>query len=633
LATKNDQVRRIWIENVPNGEYALDIVLKTENMIRAVDLNEIAQEASQTVIETGKKLEAFKTKSSENINEALQSAQDLKSSVEKRYQESIHLILETKENFEKKVKNVTDSVKGTVDKGTSVVTETTKKVQDGYHQAGDAVRSIVLGQTKNLDNTKHEISDVVTKKLESNGPEHGNFETKPADVHANDAELKTSQLLTPEVGFELSKEDFETSSIPQESSAEKHSHSEIETRVIVPSDSERSTDSAPELAFQSQYVDEVALPQQRNLSLGKPIIPVLMAEMNDLSTKLMSFSQQQGVQLQKELISIAQHLSGLTEFLEFLQAEEISLLAVSLNEQAEKFQKELKDLKSNTDQQISDTQARITNSFGLQIAEERMKLQKEHQQELVSRLQEQSELFQKALEGALKEQSEQLEAFWGSEVKKRLDSERKGRLARLDHLALKLKYLERMSLNGSDYVRRSTQIHSLQAVIKSLKLKLCQSKTPNIKSELTALLSLGKEDPLVVTVLNSFGPNDLTDFMSLDELHFQFEKMKPVLFRNQLLPNEAGPLSYITSRMLSYFMLPKKGLVPGNDTLSILSRAEYHLEHEDLSQAVLEMNKLKGWTRLLADDWLKYSRIHLTVLQAMQVIETRLNLQSLGYIQ
>jgi mitofilin len=677
VATKNETVRKLWVENVPNGVEILEIVTKSEQWILSVDVNELTQKASKTVQETGDRLEKVKQRSTEQYESLSKNVAELKSTVETGFDRTMQGIHDTTRVVTNTVDTVTSTVKENVNKGTEVVMSTAKNVQDGYHRAEETVRSIyttvedqidnvksmVTGEPKKVKNIKIEpkkvedvketriasnISvapaqkDVVQKEIEvSNNTDKGMEGNEQPVGKADDVVISVPVAMDTEPAKLAMEETVKQEDVKKEETKEEIIVLEpvVESvpvdSVTLPSDEALLSALIQEpmdIPVESKVIEKV-IPKKVGLPSDQPMIPALMSAMMDLSLKLMNLAQQEGTINQKELIDSAQHLAGLAEFLEYLKAEEISMLALALNDQAEGFQRELLDCKAEAEQQISDTQARLTNSFANQIAEEKMKVQKENEELLVIKLQEQSSKFQNALENALKEQSEHLEKFWSTEVKRRVDSERKGRLARLDHLALKLKHLEKIALDANDYVYRSSQIHDLHIALKALKLKLEQRGFINIKAELLKLKVVGKEDPLVATVLKSINPSDVQRLPSIDELHAQFDRLKPILERNQLVPNEAGPLSYLASQLLSYLMLPKRGMVPGTDTLSILSRVEYHLEHKNITDAVLEMNQLKGWCRLLADDWLNSSRLYLTVAQAVEIVETRIGLTSCGYLQ
>jgi mitofilin len=673
VATKNETVRKLWIENVPKGVEILEFVTKSEQWVSSVDVNELSQKASKTVQEAGDRLDKVKQLSTEKYENLSKSVGEFKSSVETGFDQTMQGVHDTTRVVTTTVDTVTSTVKEKVAKGTEVVVNAAKKVQDGYQRAEETVKSVYHTVEDKIDSVKSMVTGEPKKakpvKAEPKKVEFVKEAPVVAAIPVVVPEVESIQKEVVEQKVEIPKEapkDVEIKEqgqdkvvevippvveeneikpakpIVEEKEEQKEAIILVPTVEAVPADAITLTaDETPLPALIQEPVDipvetkviEKVIPKKVGLSADQPMIPALMSAMTDLSLKLMNLAQQEGTVNQKELIDSAQHLAGLAEFLEYLKAEEISMLALALNDQAEGFQKELMDCKAEAEQQIADTQARLTNSFANQIAEEKMKVQKENEELLVIKLQEQSNKFQNALESALKEQSEHLEKFWSTEVKRRVDSERKGRLARLDHLALKLKHLEKISLEANDYVHRSSQIHDLHIALKALKLKLEHNGFINIKAEFLKLKTVGKEDPVVATVLKSINPSDIQRLPSIDELHAQFGRLKPILERNQLVPNEAGPLSYLTSQLLSYLMLPKRGMVPGTDTLSILSRVEYHLEHKNITDAVLEMNQLKGWCRLLADDWLNSSRLYLTVAQAVDIVETRIGLTSCGYLQ
>jgi mitofilin len=85
----------------------------------------------------------------------------------------------------------------------------------------------------------------------------------------------------------------------------------------------------------------------------------------------------------------------------------------------------------------------------------------------------------------------------------------------------------------------------------------------------------------------------------------------------------------LTSKLLSGVRFKKQGLVEGDDVLSILSRAEYHLNEKDLDSAARELNQLKGPAKDLLHDWLEAARRRLEVQQALDVIQTEAALSSL----
>ena len=67
----------------------------------------------------------------------------------------------------------------------------------------------------------------------------------------------------------------------------------------------------------------------------------------------------------------------------------------------------------------------------------------------------------------------------------------------------------------------------------------------------------------------------------------------------------------------------------GDDVLSVLARAEYHLNEKDLDSAARELNQLKGAPKVLLQDWLKAARERLEVEQALGIVQTQATFASL----
>lgn len=97
-----------------------------------------------------------------------------------------------------------------------------------------------------------------------------------------------------------------------------------------------------------------------------------------------------------------------------------------------------------------------------------------------------------------------------------------------------------------------------------------------------------------------------------------------------LVPDQsAGLLSHVASSVLSAFRFRRQGNVEGSDVLSVVARAEHHLNEKDLDSAARELNQLTGWPKKLASDWLVAARRRLEVQQALEVIRAQATLATL----
>lgn len=135
-----------------------------------------------------------------------------------------------------------------------------------------------------------------------------------------------------------------------------------------------------------------------------------------------------------------------------------------------------------------------------------------------------------------------------------------------------------------------------------------------------------RPDPVINAALDTLessatpdvGVEPLSDLAS-----WYFTSVSPKVESVSLVPDQgAGVLSHVASAVLSKLRFKPRGLPEGNDVLSVLARAEYHLNEKDLDTAARELNQLTGWSKLLLKDWLDAARARLEVQQALEVRST-----------
>ncbi|KAJ3252312.1 Formation of crista junctions protein 1, partial [Boothiomyces macroporosus] len=698
VATKNEQVRKFWLDNVPQGQAILDYVDRLSTDLQKVDLETInatasktADQISSTYNETVKQASDISKQTGEYIDSAYKSSKDVASKAQEGFNSTMQTIHETSEQIQQTVGNAKKQVVDTVDQGkkvvqdtVDVVTTTYKKSEDfvlgmvdSVEETFDSVVGFVTGskpapRTPRVQKVEQKIQEVepvkekVEQVVEQVKPKEAKVEeNKEKPVVLEKAGEKTEAKVTVEEQKPVEQKAIEKKPAEQKAIEKKPAEQKaIEEKKAVEKkpveEKKAAEEKKPEIKKEvkpneNKIVQVVELPKEapkdvvdsipEKESIPVPVeaIPVLIPEQihipneaafQSLISQLTGIAEHLHIiahssQNKAELEKTAAQLAGLGNYLSHLETEESATLAKALHEQSQKFEATITKIRSEYDQLLSDTSARLTSSFASQMAEERVIAQENAAKELQSRLMEQQDLFHAALDKELKSQAEQLDAFWSLEIKRRLDTEREGRLARLDHLALKLKQLERISLDSSFHLNRSHLIQQEMATVRALKAKLEASVSTNFDDELSMLRKQGKDDPLIATVLNTVESNS---FVSKEELKNHFEKIKGPLYRAQLVPKDAGPVSYGIATLLSYTLLPKQGLVPGNTTDSILSRAQYYLDHDDVDSAAREINQLGGWVKVLASDWLDSARNHLKTVQAIEIVEVKLKLASLGVI-
>ncbi|KAJ3159814.1 Formation of crista junctions protein 1 [Geranomyces michiganensis] len=338
-----------------------------------------------------------------------------------------------------------------------------------------------------------------------------------------------------------------------------------------------------------------------------------------------------------KLESARSELVALTQYLNTMEAEEAARLKSTLEKQAIKYTETLREHASVSEAALLKQADELRNLYGRALEEEREKLIAQHNEGLAERLSEQAAEFRESLAKDLTEQASRLEKHWTKQVKARVDEERDGRLARLDHLALKVKRLEAISLDAGHRLDRSIRIHRLRAAVESLNEVLQHPHQTSLAKEVDVLRAAAGdvEDsfPLVAAVAASI-PADVarSGVPTIFQLEHRFRSTAAAVRSAQFMPPDGGPISHLASTALSKLAFKKRGLVNGDDVEAVLARAEWYLGEGDVDAAAREMNQLKGWPRRLSADWLTGARQYLEVKQAVEVVETHLTLLSLDAV-
>jgi mitofilin len=220
----------------------------------------------------------------------------------------------------------------------------------------------------------------------------------------------------------------------------------------------------------------------------------------------------------------------------------------------------------------------------------------------------------------------ELQRRWIREIKVRVEQERGGRLAKIDELSSQLKRLERVALDNSTYLDENIRIHAMWSAVRALTSSALASPVRKpFREELRVLrhVATAREDSIVTAALESLDSSDVPDVgvePFADLASWYTSAVAPKVCHVALVPDEnAGILSYIASRIFSGLRFERHGLVEGDDVLSVLARAEYHLNEKDLDSAARELNQLKGAAKVLLHDWLEAARRRLEVQQTLEV--------------
>ncbi|KAG9039917.1 Formation of crista junctions protein 1 [Tulasnella sp. JGI-2019a] len=334
----------------------------------------------------------------------------------------------------------------------------------------------------------------------------------------------------------------------------------------------------------------------------------------------------------KDILQTAQiDLTQLGERLEKVKEEERHKLEVKLEEQAKEYNGKMLELEA----EVIDKLDRQEEDWKSLFDEERTKVRDQYRQKLQRELETQQELINQRLKEEVIAQGIELQRRWIRDIKLRVETERGGRLAKLDDLATNVKRLERVTLDNSSYIDENVSLHSLWSALRAITSAVDSTDRKPFREELRVLKSVtaGRDDPLIKSALETIEASNIPDtgVEPLSDLtSWYVSNVSPKVESVALVPDQgAGLLSHIASRVLSTFRFKPRGLVEGSDVLSVLARAEFYMNAKDLESATRELNQLTGWPQMLLKDWLAAARARLEVQQALDVIQTQATLASL----
>ncbi|KAI0474053.1 ras-domain-containing protein [Xylariaceae sp. FL0804] len=253
----------------------------------------------------------------------------------------------------------------------------------------------------------------------------------------------------------------------------------------------------------------------------------------------------------------------------------------------------------------------------------------------------------------LLQQAVELKRQFLREVEDHVETERNGRLGKLDQLSAAVRELEQLTTGWNDVVDTNLRTQQLHVAVDAVRASLvgdndAEHPRPFVR-ELVALKEVASEDAVIDAAIRSINPSAYQrGIATAPQLIDRFRRVAAEVRKASLLPDDAGVASHASSWLLSKVLFQKRGLPPtqtqtqtqaaghgaeggggGGDVESILARAQTYLEEGNLDAAAREMNGLQGWAKTLSRDWLGEVRKVLEVQQALEVIATQAKLQSL----
>ncbi|KAG8221475.1 mitochondrial inner membrane protein Mitofilin [Butyriboletus roseoflavus] len=371
-------------------------------------------------------------------------------------------------------------------------------------------------------------------------------------------------------------------------------------------------------------------PAVSDAATSEPVISHLAGTIDDLASYLNA--NPSAAEKAKGILAVAR--SDLTELVtrfDKIKEDEKHELEAKLDEQAREYSTKLLELELESQDKL----ALQREDYEKYVTEEKMRLVQAYRDRLEVELKAQTDLMNERLREAIIAQGIELQRRWIREVKVKVEEERGGRLARLDELATGLKRLERLALDNSSHLDENIRVHGMWTALRAMQVAIDASVRKPFREELRILrhIAVAKDDAVVSAALESLEQSDIPDMgvEPLADLTTWFTtSVAPRVSSVALVPDQnAGVLSFLASYLLSSLQFQRRGLTPGSDVLSVLSRAEFYMNEKDLDSAARELNQLTGPAKELLHDWLEAARRRLEAQQALEVIQVQATLASL----
>ncbi|KAG8701432.1 Formation of crista junctions protein 1, partial [Ceratobasidium sp. 394] len=207
---------------------------------------------------------------------------------------------------------------------------------------------------------------------------------------------------------------------------------------------------------QADVLPLIATSLKPELSASEPVIAQLASTIDSLA----AFVQANPTALKgaQGVLSTAQiDLEKLGERLEVAKAEERAKLEKRIEEQTKAYEDKLLGMEMDSKDRLDKQEEEWKGLFD----EERAKIIAAYRAKLNAELETQSEIINQRLKEEVIAQGIEMQRRWIREIKVRVETERGGRLAKLDELATGLARLERTTRDNAAYIDENVRVHGL----------------------------------------------------------------------------------------------------------------------------------------------------------------------------
>lgn len=382
---------------------------------------------------------------------------------------------------------------------------------------------------------------------------------------------------------------------------------------------------APEVDEPSRFPPAAPIDPLSVRDAEEPVVQDLVKMLNDIIT-VVNADNSDG-RFSATLGKAKGELNRVGDKIRELKAEVEKKAAAEVTSKINEFESAATELVSRVEKAMAAQEIAWRNDF----EGEMKRLQEAYENRLKTEIEREQLVNDQKLSNKLLEQAVQLKRQFAKEIQNSVETERQGRLGKLDQLSNAVRELEQLTTGWNDVVDMNLQTQQLHVAVEAVRASLQDSEHPRpFVRELIALKEISHNDDVVNAAIASINPTAYQRGISTPaQLIDRFRRVASEVRKASLLPDEAGVASHASSWVLSKVMFKKQGLAAGDDVESILTRTQTYLEEGDLDSAAREMNGLQGWAKTLSRDWLGEVRKVLEVQQALDVVSTEARLQSL----
>ncbi|KAF1951744.1 hypothetical protein CC80DRAFT_495894, partial [Byssothecium circinans] len=378
---------------------------------------------------------------------------------------------------------------------------------------------------------------------------------------------------------------------------------------------------APAPAKKIAPIDHLAVPEA-----DEPVVQDVVKIVNDIIT-VFNADTSRDTKYDSALEKAKSDLGKVVSDINLLKANLQKSSEEKINAAHSEFDAAAKELVQRLDHQMHEQETHWKEEFET----ERERLAHSYRERLRSELEAANKVYDQKLKNELLEQSISLQRSFASTIRDQVETERDGRLGKLNELSSSVQELEKLTAEWNSVVDANLKTQHLVVAVEAVKSALENQVVPKpFITELAALKEIAADDAVVSAAIASINPAAYQrGIPNSAQLIDRFRRVAQEVRKAALLPEDAGVASHLASFAMSKVLFKKSGLAVGQDVEAVLARTEAFLEEGDLDGATREMNGLQGWAKVLSKDWLSECRRVLEVKQALDVIATEARLQSL----